>query len=194
MIRKFFRWIYIAKGWKAVGQIPPDIKKCVIIGAPHTSSWDFVMAMGAITYFPQRFRYMAKSELFRSPLKWLFVKTGGIPVDRSKHHNSVEAAIDLFKTNEELYLIVPAEGTRKRVTKWKTGFYYIAAGANVPIVLGFLDFKKKEAGFGYSFIPSGDIKKDYEIINDFYRNKTAKNPELFSLNTEFRIFSPRKND
>jgi len=187
MLRKFFRWLFIAKGWKISGEIPAEIKKSIVIGAPHTSNWDFFIAMGALTFYPQKFRYFVKKEAFRFPLKWIFKLTGGIPVDRSRHNNLVEAVVELFDQSQELHLIVPAEGTRKKVTRWHTGFYYMALGAHLPIAIGFVDFKKKEAGFGPMFWPSGDIRKDFEAINAFYLMKTAKHPESFSPNVEFKI-------
>lgn len=186
MLRKLFRWLFIAKGWKVHSQIPAEIKKSIVIGAPHTSNWDFFIAMGALTFYPQKFRYLVKKEAYRFPFKWIFNITGGIPVDRSKQTNFVDAVVELFNQTKELHLIVPAEGTRKKVTQWHTGFYYMALGAHLPIALGFVDFKKKEAGFGPLFRPSGDIRKDFEAINEFYLTKTAKNPEMFSPNLEFK--------
>ena len=108
--------------------------------------------------------------------------TGGIPVDRSKHTNMVDAMVKMFEQHEELILMIPAEGTRSYVKEWKSGFYHTAMGAKVPIVMGYLDYGKKVAGFGDVFHPTGDYQKDLNEIQNFYRQFTAKHPEKSSLN------------
>ena len=108
--------------------------------------------------------------------------TGGIAVDRSKHNNLVDSMIDMFKQHEELILMIPVEGTRSYVKEWKSGFYHTAMGANVPIVLGYLDYGKKVAGFGDVFFPTGNYEKDLKEMQDFYRKVQAKYPEKSSLN------------
>ena len=105
---------------------------------------------------------------------------GAIGVDRSKDQNLVEFASDLLKKSKGLVVLVPAEGTRKRVEKWKTGFYYIAKGANVPVALGYLDFKNKVGGVGPLIFPSSDMNYDFEIIQKFYLDKAGKYPELYN--------------
>ena len=107
--------------------------------------------------------------------------SGGIPVDRSKHNNMVEAMINLFQQKEELILMIPAEGTRGYVKEWKSGFYHTAVGANIPIVMGYLDYGKKVAGFGDVFYPTGDYQKDLKEIQNFYQQFTARHPEKSSL-------------
>lgn len=108
--------------------------------------------------------------------------TGGIPVDRSKHNNLVDSMIHMFEERDELILMIPAEGTRSFVKEWKSGFYHTAMGAKVPIVMGYLDYGKKVAGFGDLFYPTGDYSKDLVAIQNFYRKFTAKYPEKSSLN------------
>lgn len=108
--------------------------------------------------------------------------SGGIPVDRSKHNNLVDSMVAMFTEREDLILMIPAEGTRSYVKEWKSGFYHTAMGAKVPIVLGYLDYAKKEAGFGDLFYPTGDYAKDLVAIQNFYRKVTAKHPEKSSLN------------
>jgi len=125
--------------------------------------------------------YLAKKELFKFPLKGLLKATGGIPVIRSKSQNLVEAIVEKFNQSDQLYLMIPAEGTRKWVEKWKSGFYYAALGANVPILMGYLDYKNKESGFGPVLYPSGDIEKDLAVIREFYSKMTGKNHELFNI-------------
>jgi 1-acyl-sn-glycerol-3-phosphate acyltransferase len=153
----------------------------VVIAAPHTSNWDFVYALGAYREMGLPVRYLAKKELFRFPFKKLFTATGGIPVERKKSRNQVDAIVELFGKTEELYLMMAAEGTRKWVEKWKSGFYVAAQQAGVPILMGFLDYRTKTAGFGPALYPSGNIEADMAKIKAFYSTVTGKFPELFNL-------------
>lgn len=178
---QLFAWWFKLKGWKTAETIPADIKKCVIIAAPHTSNWDFVYSLAAAKIFKLKVGYLAKKELFRFPLKMLLTSTGGIPVERDKNTNLVDTIVQLFNSREELKLMVPAEGSRKRVEKWKSGFYHIASGAGVPVFLGYLDYKNKVAGYGKAVYLSGDKQKDAAIIREFYKDKTGKYPELFNI-------------
>ena len=178
---------YIAKfifklwGWKITGGLPADVKKCVVIIAPHTSMWDFVI--GRLAYFVLRvkIKVLIKEEMFVFPIKSLIVKMGGIPVNRSKSNNLVEAVVKLFNQYESLYITITPEGTRKLNPYWKKGFYYIALKAKVPIALGILDYEKKEIGIGKIFKPSGNINEEFGMIEDFYRGNVGKHPELFNL-------------
>lgn len=181
MLTRLFASWYKMKGWKVGGTIPPGIKKCVVIAAPHTSNWDFVYALATYQILNLPINYLAKKELFKFPLKGLLKATGGIPVIRSKSQNLVESIVEKFNQSEQLYLMIPAEGTRKWVEKWKSGFYYAALGANVPILMGYLDYKNKESGFGPVLYPSGDIEKDLAVIREFYSKMTGKNHELFNI-------------
>ncbi len=180
LTRLFVLWFKL-KGWKVGGTIPPGIIKCVVIAAPHTSNWDFVYALATYRILNLPINYLAKTELFKFPLKGILKATGGIPVVRSKSQNLVETIVEKFNQADHLYLMIPAEGTRKRVEKWKSGFYYAAVGAKVPILMGYLDYKNKEAGFGPVLYPSGDTEKDLAIIKEFYSAKTGKNHELFNI-------------
>ena len=181
MLTWFFKWFYKFRGWKVGGNLPEGMKKCVIIVAPHTSGWDFVYGAGAKLLLKLDAKYLAKKELFKFPLKKMFLDLGGVPVDRSKHQGLTEAMIEYINSNEAAQVVFPPEATRKRTSKWKTGFYYAALGAKVPIVMAYIDYKRKEAGLGEWFMPSGDIKKDFEIIKKFYANIGARKPELFAL-------------
>ena len=173
------RMILGAYGWKTVGEPPPD-KKYVLVAAPHTSNWDF--PVGLMVCFALRLKvyWMGKASLFPpvlgSVMRWL----GGIPVNREKAGNLVQATVDAYQRNERLIVVVPPEGTRSRVRQWKTGFYYIAQGAGVPIALGYLDFRKKEAGLSRMFEPTGDIDADMAAIRAFYAGITGKNPDKFA--------------
>ncbi len=178
--RLFAVWFKL-KGWKTGEPIPASIKKCVVIAAPHTSNWDFVYSLATAHILGVHVHYLAKKELFRFPMKGLLLSTGGIPVTRSHSSNLVTSIIQLFNQKEELKLMIPAEGTRKRVEKWKTGFYHVALGAGVPVFMGYLDYKNKIAGYGPELILTGDKEKDAATIQAFYSTKTAKYPELFNL-------------
>jgi 1-acyl-sn-glycerol-3-phosphate acyltransferase len=151
-----------------------------MIAAPHTSNWDLPMTLALVFAFRLRVYFLAKHTLFTAPfglfLRWL----GGVPVDRQKNNNIVEQAVELFSTHDDLILLVPPEGTRQRVRYWKSGFYHIAYGAQVPIVLGFIDFKRKVAGFGGTFTPSGNYDADLVKIQTFYAGITGKNPDMTS--------------
>lgn len=182
MMIRFFVWLFKCKGWVIEGiGIPAEIKKAVIIAAPHTSNWDFVYSLAGLKLYGINFNYMAKKELFRWPFKKLFVSLGGISVERSKNTRMVDATIKQFDERDELKLMISSEGSRKRVEKWKTGFYYVALGAKVPIFMAYLDYERKTAGMSEAFYPSGDAIKDAEVIKNYYKNRVAKFPELFNV-------------
>ena len=181
MIRFLFKIYFRLKGWKLGTPLPSRITHCVVIAAPHTSNWDFVYGLAALSFFKIELNYLAKKELFVWPIKNIFINSGGIPVERKANHRLVDSIIDLFKTRERLVLAIPPEGTRKAVKKWKSGFYHIAIGANVPVAFGYIDYKTKTAGFGPALIMSGDKQKDAALIRDFYSKIGAKNPECFNL-------------
>lgn len=168
-------------GWKTHNGTPSHIRKYVMIGAPHTSNWDFPIAMGALQILRVPVNYLAKKELFKFPLGIIMRYFGGIPVDRSKNTRMVDNMINEFNRHESLYLLVPPEGTRGYVKEWKSGFYYVALGAKVPIALAYLDYGKKEAGIAKLFYPTGDYAKDLEEIKSFYRGIKAKHPERSSV-------------
>lgn len=186
-----FRLIFRLQGWKITKYLPDEIKKCVLVTAPHTSNWDFVIGMAAMRIMKLKARYTIKKEWLRFPFIRLLLSTGAIPIDRSKKNtlgekkSTVDLMVELFNTHEEIQLIIPPEGTRSRVEKWKTGFYYAALLAKVPIALGYIDFEKRECGIGQLIYPSGDFKADMKLIMNFYRNVKAKNPENFALDSEF---------
>lgn len=181
MLRSISKLYYKLIGWKLADHFPSEIKKCVIIGAPHTSYLDFPIGLAGAKMQGLRIRYLAKKELFKFPFKFIFSKTGGIPVDRSTKSNLVDQMVQLFDDSNELLFAVAPESTRNMVDRWKTGFYHIALGAKVPIVLGYLDYKNKLAGFGHVILPTGDIKKDMQRIKDFYSAKSAKHPDKFNV-------------
>jgi len=169
-------------GWRMEGRIP-DIPKFVIIAAPHTSNWDLPLVLFCAFAFQTKIFVMVKAAVFRWPFGGFFKWLGCMPIDRSKPNGVVGQSIQAFQDNDELALMVPPSGTRSKVRHWKTGFYHIADGANVPIVLGFLDYRRKVGGVGPAVIPTGDIEADMKVIRAFYVGIIGKNPEQSSLPT-----------
>jgi 1-acyl-sn-glycerol-3-phosphate acyltransferase len=163
-------------GWRRSGQVP-NIPKFVLIAAPHTSNWDFPVTLAIVFAFKMRLHWLGKDVLFQWPLGSLFRWLGGIPVNRSKSGNVVAKTIKAFKDKAKMIMMLAPEGTRNKVTYWKTGFYHIANGANVPIVMGFLDYVKKVGGIGPMLIPTGNIESDMEKIRAFYENIKGKIPD-----------------
>jgi 1-acyl-sn-glycerol-3-phosphate acyltransferase len=164
-------------GWRLEGA-PPAIDKYVVIAAPHTTNWDlpFMLAVGLC--YGVRVSWLGKASLFRSPQGYFSRALGGIRVDRGKGNNQVEQAVALFTARDQLVLAIPPEGTRGRTRYWRTGFYFIAHGAGVPIVLGFLDYAKKVGGVGGVVMPTGSIESDMREITAFYSGVTGKYPTL----------------
>lgn len=167
---KIFRWELVE------GELPP-VHRFVLIAAPHTSNWDLPIMLCAAMLFRVKLYWMGKDAIFRPPFAGIVRWLGGIPIDRSKSNNLVSQSVELFQRHPRLVLVVPPEGTRQKVRHWKTGFYYIALGAEVPIVMGFLDFKRKLAGFGPLLRPTGDIEKDMLAVRAFYSGITGKHPD-----------------
>lgn len=182
IMRALSRYLLSLAGWKIKGSIPSDVRKCVILAAPHTSNWDFVIGRLAYFVLGVPVKFLIKKESFKGPMGWILKKMGGIPVDRGRSNNLVEQIARLFTKEETLNVVITPEGTRKLVKEWKKGYYYIALKANIPIVMGFLDYKQKEAGFGPILYPTGNYEADFEQIKAFYQHKTARYPEKFNLN------------
>lgn len=164
-------------GWTFHQDERPRGEKFVIIAYPHTSNWDLVLMLGCSYLADMRISWLGKHTLFRGVGKPFFTWLGGIPVDRTAARGLVQQVVEAFEHADQLALAIPPEGTRTHTDGWKTGFYYIALGANVPIVPSYLDFGKKEAGFGPPIIPSGDIEADFELFRQFYEGKKGKFPE-----------------
>ena len=181
----FKKWLgskYLTmRGFTFVGQFPEGVKKSIVIEAPHTCMEDFVIGRCFFWMEGRDAKFLIKKEFFKFGLGWFLRKIGGIPVDRSRGNNMVVKTAAIFKQYDELNIVITPEGTRKRVEKWKRGFYYIAEMAHVPVVLGFIDYKTKRCGYGPSFIPSGDFDKDWPILENFYRGMQGKTPGKFNL-------------
>lgn len=163
-------------GWKLIGGFP-DLKKYVIIVVPHTSWHDFYMGILIRGVTGEKINYVGKKELFRPPFGWYFRWTGGAPIDRGKRSNTVDAIIDIFNEREEFRLSIAPEGTRKKVSTLKTGFYYVAKGAGVPIVMIALDFENKEVRIAEPFNPGDDMEADMQKIYDYFKGVKGKKPE-----------------
>jgi 1-acyl-sn-glycerol-3-phosphate acyltransferase len=174
------RSLFNIAGWRTEGKLP-DIPKYVIT-ATHTSNWDFIVGLTGWSILSYGFSmtklsWMGKAEVFRGPLGLFMKWIGGIPIERRARHNAVEQSIQAFRSREKLAMAIAPEGTRKKVTHWKTGFYHIAQGAQVPIVFAFFDYRRKVVGIGPAIIPCGDIQADMEIIRDFYSKVHARYPD-----------------
>ncbi len=164
-------------GWKIVGEFPKELKKYILIGAPHTSWHDFVLGMLVRSIAQEKINFIGKDTLFKPPFGFVFRWLGGTPVDRSKSNNLVDAIVQTFERNNEFRLALSPEGTRKKVKKWKTGFYYIAKGANVPIVMFTLDFGRKQVALSTPFYITDNMEKDFIFIHNFYKDIKGKFPE-----------------
>lgn len=166
-------------GWKIADNFPQGLKKYVIIAAPHTSWQDFPIAILARNVSGEKINFIGKDSLFKPPFGFIFRALGGAPVDRSKSNNLVDGIVDIFNSREEFRLGLSPEGTRQKVDQWKTGFYYIAKGANVPIVMATLDFGRKQVNISDPYYPTDDKEKDFEHFHSFYKGVEGKHPELF---------------
>ena len=165
-------------GWRIVGA-PPAVPRYVLIGAPHTSNWDFFYMLLVCFSLRLQVYWMGKDSLFPWPVGGLMRWLGGIPVDRSKPGGLVQDTIDAFAREERLIVVIPPEGTRGKTRHWKTGFYFIAQQAGVPIVLAFVDYGRKVGGLGPLFEPTGDVEADMAAIKAFYAPIKGKNPAQF---------------
>ncbi len=164
-------------GWKVTGRYPHEIKKLVVIAIPHTSNWDFPLGPLSRSVMKAKIKFVGKASLFRAPFGFIFRWFGGIPVDRSKSNNFVDAMVEMYEKYDELAVTLAPEGTRQKVEKLKTGFYYIALKAKIPILLIKFDYGKKEIDFGEVFWPTGDIERDMDYLREYYRGVKGKNPE-----------------
>lgn len=163
-------------GWKIVGNLKlPD--QCVIIVVPHTSWIDFPIGLLTRSSLGIDIHFAGKDSLFKPPLGWIFRALGGYPVDRSKRSNLVDAIVDIFKQEPVFRLAIAPEGTRKRVTELKTGFYFISKGANVPIILCKFDYEHKVVDFSQPFHPTDDKEADFEYIYQYFRGVKGKKSE-----------------
>jgi 1-acyl-sn-glycerol-3-phosphate acyltransferase len=171
------RSVLRAISWKLDVTLPTN-QKYVIIGAPHTSNMDFIFMLLLKYATGLKLHWIGKHTLFNAPFGGLMRRLGGIPVDRRSKNNFVDKVVNQINQQDEIVVAVAPEGTRSKSKYWRTGFYYIALGASIPIALGFIDYKDKIVGIGPSFYPTGDIQADFDKIKMFYASKTGKYPHL----------------
>ena len=163
-------------GWKIEGNFDRTIKKSVIIVVPHTSWHDFFVGVFTRSILKIQINYVAKRELFKFPFGWYFKWMGGAPLDRTPGQNKVEAIAKVFEGKDEFRLALAPEGTRKKVEIWKTGFYYIAQKANVPIIPVSFDYKKRTVTINEAFYATGDIEQDIPLLRAYYEGVVGKIP------------------
>ncbi len=190
MVSWFFRFIFKLKGWKLKTDSIKGINKSITIAAPHTSNWDLPLAKAAFDLMGLPLKFTVKQEWFRFPFKRIMRNLGGIPIDRSPKEpgqprtSTVEAMANLFKGRDVLHVMVTPEGTRSLRTEWKTGFWYTAKMAGVPILCGYLDYSKKIAGIGKIIYPT-DLESDMREIMQYYKDIKGKFPQKFSLDQRY---------
>ena len=179
-LERLVRWLllqwFYRSGWSISGQLPPD-RKFVIMGASHTSNWDFLVFMGAVHAVGRQIRFVGKHSLVRWPLGGFMRALGGVPVDRSKSQDLVSQVVDQFRARDDFILVVAPEGTRSFTTQWKSGFYQIALKAGVPILAAGPDYPTRRGVFGPLIHPTGDYQADMKPAFDFFRSITPKHPE-----------------
>ena len=166
-------------GWRIVGNknfSTSTIKKAVIIAVPHTSWHDFYIGVLLRAAIGVKTNFVGKKELFVFPIGWFFRALGGAPINRQNNENKVEAIAKLFNEKEEFRMTLAPEGTRKRVTEWRTGFYYIAKKAKVPIIMFTLDFENKQNKISEPFYPTNDVEADFKFMHKFFEGVKGKKP------------------
>lgn len=178
-------------GWKVDQHLKADFKRCVMVAAPHTSNWDFILARAAFEVMEIPVRFTIKKEWVDGPLGFLMRALGAIGIDRRPKNageprlSYVEGMIRLFEETGNLVVLVTPEGTRSKATEWKTGFYHVAKAAGVPIALGYLDYRRKVAGIGKVLKVSDSMEKDMHEIMEFYAGVQGKFPENYSPDLRF---------
>lgn len=179
-LERAIRWLLLLwfrrGGWTISGSLPPD-PKFVIMGASHTSNWDFLVFLGAVQALGRKVHFIGKHSLFKWPTGGFMRALGGIPVDRSASRDLVSQVVAQFDAHDQFILVVAPEGTRSRTTEWKTGFYQIALKAGVPIVAAGPDFATKRGVFGPVIRPTGDYAADMKPAFAFFRTLTPRHPE-----------------
>jgi 1-acyl-sn-glycerol-3-phosphate acyltransferase len=172
--RWFGRTVLRLGGWTMEGDFP-DERRLVILAAPHSSAWDAVWGLAAKVAMGIRIVVIGKQELFRGPLGWLLRRFGAVPVDRARAHGVVDVVVDRFDQSETMWFVLAPEGTRKRVEKWKTGFWHIARDAGVPVLCAYFHYPTRTIGIGPVMHMTGDLKSDMARIREFYKPWVGKN-------------------
>jgi 1-acyl-sn-glycerol-3-phosphate acyltransferase len=168
-IKKLFHWLLLNLGWTISG-IVPEQKKCIIIVAPHTSNIDFFLGIALKFATGVKANFLAKEILFQSPWGWIFYKLGGYPVKRDKHYNQVDHIVSIINKEEHFVLGIAPEGTRSDSGQWKTGFYWIAKLAKIPIIMVSFDYSKKHIIFSKPYYPTRNMQKDFSAMKFFFKD------------------------
>lgn len=179
ILRGMFRLASRLLGWRVEGSLP-ELPKFVLLGAPHTSNWDFMLFLALAFHLQADVRYMGKAELFRSPIGGFFRYCGGYPVERNKSQGLVEQMAGIMQESERFILVIAPEGTRHKVREWKTGFYHIARRADVPVVAAFIDGINKICSIGPTFQLTDNLESDLKAIQSFYAGKVGIHPHKTS--------------
>lgn len=187
MMRKLARFIILFCDWNIDPIAPNDAKGSVLVMAPHTSNWDFVLGRLAFFSYGVDVKLLIKKESFVFPMGGLLKWMGGIPVDRKKNNNLTEYVANLYKENPDLMIVFTPEGTRSYSPNWKKGFYYIAQKAGVKIYLCYVDYENKRGGFGEPYYPIGDVKQDLRNIKSYYLKFKGKYPEKGILEKDLDV-------
>jgi 1-acyl-sn-glycerol-3-phosphate acyltransferase len=192
MGKRFAKFIFWILGWRLNADIPKETQRCVILASPHTSNWDIFYARLGFYIMNIPLRFTIKQEWLRFPFGLLIKPFGGLGIDRRPRKSTgerpsyIELMAELFEQHDELAMMITPEGTRALREQWKTGFYFVAQKAGVPICLGYLDYEKKEAGVGGVIYPSGDMDADLKKIMAFYAPIKGKYPSKFSVDHRYR--------
>ena len=174
LFRGITRLLLRLSGWHVDGKLP-DLPKFILVGAPHTTNWDFVLFLGIVFHLRANVRFMGKAELFRSPIGWFFYWCGGVPVERSKSQGLVDQMVNVCKQSEKFILTIAPEGTRHYVSEWKMGFYHIAKSAEIPLVMAVVDGKHKAVRVGQIFYPTENMEADIKAIKGFFEGVVGIN-------------------
>lgn len=175
---KFLFWLIKLFGWKIDPFTPTGVDKAVVVMGPHTSNWDFVIGKIAFSHYKVNGKFLIKKDLFFFPFGYILKAMGGIPVDRKKKNvNITEQVVDYFHAHDKCYVVFTPEGTRSYSPNWKRGFYYIAQKAQVPIYIGYIDYKKKIGGFHSRFEPTGNVEADIKAMKAILSEFEGKFPE-----------------
>jgi 1-acyl-sn-glycerol-3-phosphate acyltransferase len=171
--QRLARTIVRRAGYRMVGEVPPT---GILVGAPHTSNWDFITMLLVMWHDGAHPRVLVKQQLFRGPLGWVLRRFGGVPLDRGNPAGVVSGLVDEARSGEPFRLIIAAEGTRTKGDFWKSGFLRISRDTGLPITLAFFDPPTKTMGFGPTFHPSGDVGADMDLVRAFYADKHGIKP------------------
>ena len=169
-MKYIFKFIWWLIGWEIIGDVPENQKKYIIIVAPHSSNWDFAIGVLVRGVMGFNSKYLGKKSLFKPPIGWFFKMMGGYPVDRSKNTNLVDEVVKIYNTHDEFIIALAPEGTRKHVEQWKTGFYYIALKASIPIIRIKFDHHKKKVNIFEPYWPTGNINDDMVELKKIYQD------------------------